>query len=88
MNWLKNIKEWLSETRTRLKLKSPVYFKKIRNAALSIGASAIAVIAVNSTLNLNLDPTFINIVSYVIAVCAAIAGTANLTKEDKKEEEL
>lgn len=64
----------------RWKSESPVFFKKLKKFALAIGTSACAVVGVNSAMNLNLNETLIVSLSYVIAVCAAVAGTSQLTK--------
>lgn len=74
----------LKETISRLKSKTPKYFKKLRSIAIVIGISAGAIMTANGLFNLVLDEIFLKIVSYVVAVCVAIAGTATLTKEDKK----
>lgn len=66
----------------RWKAKSPVFFKKLKSYALSIGGSAAAVLVANSTMSLNLNQTLISVLGYVVAACVAIAGTAKLTKED------
>jgi hypothetical protein len=66
----------------RLKAETPNFWKKVRTSALSIGGSAVAVIMINKTMELNLLPILITICNYVIAASAAIAGTASLTKKD------
>lgn len=65
----------------RWKAESPEFFKKIKNTALKIGGSGLAVIAINATLPVSLPAGVITAVSYIITICAAIAGTAQLTKE-------
>lgn len=72
----------MSEIIDRLKAKSPVFFKKVKKVAFYVGGSAASVIAVNGSMVLNLNHTLISICGYVVAVCVAIAGTAQLTKED------
>lgn len=66
----------------RWKTKSPVFFKKLKAYALSIGGSAASVLVANGAMSLNLNQTLISVLGYVVAVCVAIAGTAKLTKED------
>jgi len=68
----------------RLKAETPKFWKKIRTGALTIGGSAIAVITINKTMDLNLLPVIITVCNYAIAACAAIAGTASLTKTDNQ----
>lgn len=65
----------------RWKSEMPDFFKKMQKLALSIGASAIAVQVANTTLDLSFPSWFLSLVSYVIAACVAIAGTAQLTKK-------
>lgn len=69
------------ETLDRIKSESPKYFKKLRALAFSLGGSAIAIWTINETMNLELDPWFIKILKWIIAICIGIAGTATLTKK-------
>lgn len=66
----------------RAKAECPKFFKQLKKYALTIGGSAVAVVVANSSLSLNLNPTLISILGYVIAACAAVAGTAQLTRSD------
>jgi hypothetical protein len=72
----------MNELIVRWKSDSPALFKKIKKTALSIGGSAAAVVLANSSMSLNLNASLITICGYVIATCAAVAGTAQLTKTD------
>ena len=65
----------------RIKAESPSFFKKLRTLALSVGGSALAVIAANKAISLGLNETLLEVLNYVIAVCVAIAGTSQLTKK-------
>lgn len=67
----------------RLLAKTPCFWKKVQKIALSFGGSGAAVMVANSSFALTIDTSIIKFVSYVVVVCAAIAGTAQLTKEDK-----
>lgn len=69
------------ETRERLKLKSPGYFRKMKKYALIIGASAGSIMLANTAFGLVLDDVFLKIISYIVAICAGVASTAQLTKE-------
>jgi len=62
---------------------TPQFWQRIRSLAVAVGGSAVAVLTANSTLDLALPVIVITIVKYAIAMCVAIAGTAQLTKEDK-----
>lgn len=67
----------------RLLAKTPCFWKRIQKFALSIGGSAVAVLVANAQLTLDLPDSLLTIVKYVVAVCVAVAGTAQLTKEDQ-----
>lgn len=62
---------------------TPRFWQRIRSIAVAIGGSAVAVLTANSTLDLALPAIIITVVKYTIAMCVAVAGTAQLTKEDK-----
>jgi hypothetical protein len=62
---------------------TPQFWQRIRSLAIAVGGSAVAVLTANSTLDLALPVIVITVVKYTIAMCVAIAGTAQLTKEDK-----
>ena len=68
----------------RWKAASPVFFKKLKGYALSVGGSCAAVLVANSSMLLNLNATLIGVLGYVVAACVAIAGTAHLTKEENQ----
>ena len=65
----------------RIKAKTPKFWKDVQKYALIVGGSAAAVMVANTQFNLILHDWFLTAVSYVVVVCAAIAGTAQLTKE-------
>jgi hypothetical protein len=71
----------LSTVVKRVRSKTPRFWKKIRTYAISLGSSLVAVLLANSQLDLELHPTIITVVKYSVAIMAAIAGTAQLTKE-------
>lgn len=73
----------MSEIADRVKAECPKFFKKLKKYAISVGGSAVAVVVANSSLSLNLNATLISILGYLIAVCAAVAGTAQLTRDNK-----
>ncbi|MCX6232745.1 MAG: hypothetical protein NTZ33_14500 [Bacteroidetes bacterium] len=55
---------------------TPVIWKKVRSVVLWLGGAFVALITVNSTLNLGLLPIIITIAKYGIGLCAFIASTA------------
>lgn len=67
----------------RIISKTPDFWKKVQKLALSVGISAVAVLLANDQFSLELHQSVLVVVKYSIAVCAAIAGTAQMTKEDK-----
>ncbi len=71
----------MNELIERFKSESPVFFKKLKKYALSIGGSSAAVLIVNASMGLNLSQTLVTVLGYVVAACAAIAGTSQLTKQ-------
>jgi hypothetical protein len=70
-------KRWLSET--------PVYFQKVRQLAISLGASATAIWVANDTMQLDLSQIILDICKYLITLSAGVGVTAQLTKVDSVE---
>lgn len=67
----------------RLLSETPEFWKKVRGFAISVGVSALAVWQLNEQFGLDLKPSFLEFVKYTMTVCAAIAGTASFTTNDK-----
>ncbi len=68
---------------SRIRSKTPMFWKSVQRFALSLGMSAVAVLVANGQFSLDLNPTLLLVIKYTVAVCAAIASTAQLTKEDQ-----
>ena len=68
--------------KSRWKAEMPVFFVKLKWLSIKIGGSSAAVISVNYAMSLNLNQNLITTLGYVVAVCAAIAGTSQLTVQD------
>jgi hypothetical protein len=66
-----------------LKSKTPKFWKQVQKLAISIGVSAVAVLMADKYFSLELPVTILSVVKYSVAICAAIAGTAQFTKEDQ-----
>lgn len=79
------LKEKWQVIKIRWQAKTPKFFKKARKTALTVGCSCIAIVGVSITPGITLDPIFIKVISYVIVACAAVAGTAQLTKDTTDE---
>ncbi len=60
----------------------PNFFKKIRTLSLSLGGPATAVWVANQSMSLGLPELVLSLCKYVIAACAAMGLTAQLTKTD------
>lgn len=80
---MKKIKEFFLLLWSRIIAKTPKFWKQFQKIAFSIGISAAAVLIANGQFTLDLPETLLTIIKYTVAVCTAIAGTAQLTKEDK-----
>jgi hypothetical protein len=70
-----------NELISRFRAELPRFWKKVRKYALTIGGSAGAVLLARTAFGFDLNPTLFSVLGYVVAVCAAVAGTAQLTKE-------
>jgi hypothetical protein len=69
----------------RWKAESPEFFKKIKKTAIAVGSSAMAVWAANSSLNLELHESVLNVCKYAIAFCSAVGLTSQLTAKNPPE---
>jgi len=65
----------------RWNAKSPKFFIQLKKISFKIGGSCSAVLVANSTMSLNLNSVLITGLGYLVAVCVAVAGTSQLTKE-------
>ena len=61
----------------------PSFFKSVRTLALSVGGVATAILTAGQTMSLAIPPSILTACNYVIAICAAMGLTAQLTKADK-----
>jgi type IV secretory pathway TrbL component len=71
----------------RWKSKTPKFFNSLKKLAVALGSSATAVWVTNSSLNLEIDETILNVCKYLITFSTATGLTAQLTNEDSKEED-
>lgn len=72
----------VNEVLDRLKSPTPTFWVKIRNIGVGIGSSAFTVFMVNKTFELGLPEKLITVSTYVFTACAALVGSAVLTKQD------
>lgn len=71
----------MNELFERFKSESPDFFKRVKTIALSMGGSALAVLAINATIDLHLPEFVLTGMGYVVAICVAVAGTSQLTRK-------
>ncbi len=65
----------------RAKAKTPDFWKRVQKASVGVGISLVAVLTAETQLSLELSIGLLTVIKYSIAVCTAIAGTAQFTKE-------
>lgn len=70
----------------RWKAETPKFFKGLQKVAVSLGGSATAIWTAQTTMTLELHPTFLEICKYLIVFSAAMGGTAQLTQVDPVKE--
>lgn len=81
MSIIKTIKNrWNSET--------PKFFRRIKKLSITLGSSATAVWTMNSSMDLGLDDSILEVSKYLIAFCAAMGLTAQLTRVDNPDENI
>ena len=72
------------ELKERWKAESPEFWKKIKNIAITIGTSAVAVIASDKLFDLQnygVPQMVFTIAGYVIVACATLGLSAQITKQ-------
>lgn len=75
----------IRETKKRWCSKTPPYFIKLKQFALSLGASATAIWVANDSMTLELPEQILMICKYLISLSAGVGVTAQLTKVDNPE---
>ena len=63
----------------------PVFWRQVQIVAGTLVGSFTALWITNESLNLQLDPIFITICKYGIAICTVVVGQAQLTVKDGYE---
>lgn len=71
----------MKELIERWQAKSPAFWVKIQQLAISIGTGGIGILTINEAMNLQLDGWIITCVKYAIVAGAAFGLSAKLTKE-------
>lgn len=59
--------------------KIPVFWKRVKKIAISIGTPALAIVIADRTWGLGIDPTIISVCGYIVAACAGMGLSAQLT---------
>jgi hypothetical protein len=75
------IKSSIQEFIRRWNAETPKIWKRIRNAAFSVGGSLAAVIAANAELSLDINPQIMTYAKYGLAVCILIYGKAQIQEQ-------
>ena len=73
------------ELKERWKAESPEFWKKIKNFAITLGTSAVAVLASDKLFDLQtygVPQIVFTIAGYVIVACATLGLSAQITKKD------
>ena len=75
---------WISEITERWKAETPEFWKKVMKFSVTLGTSAVAVLAAEKMFELQAYgvPTIIfTICGYIITACAALGLAAKITKK-------
>lgn len=82
-NFFKQIKKrWKDET--------PKFWKTIRNYMIGLGTSAVGLIGVDKLFDLQaygVAPVVFQVASYIIVFCAAVGLSAQITHNNKEDED-
>ncbi len=79
------MKEFIREFRERWRARTPRFLRKIKKTAVSIGVICVAILGVTQYPGVVVHPVFVSVISYILVTCAAIAGTAQMAKQDPEE---
>lgn len=81
----KNMLETLREIKERWSAETPKFWKKVLNFSVTLGTSAVAMIAADKMFELQaygVPQGIFTIAGYVIVFCAAMGLSAKITKKD------
>ena len=73
------MKKLWRELKTRFVAKSPLFWKRGRNIAAALGTSALAIIQADRIWALGIDVDIISVCGYIVAICAGMGLSAQLT---------
>ena len=86
---IKNMLEIFKEIKERWISESPKFWKKILKFSVTLGTSAVAILASDKMFELQsygIPQIIFTIAGYIIVFCAALGLSAKITKEDKIKE--
>lgn len=73
------MKKLWKELKIRWKATMPRFWVKVRNISITIGTSALAIVQANQIWSLGIPPDIITICGYIVAVCAGMGLSSQLT---------
>lgn len=76
--WKELKQRWISE--------SPNFWSRVKRIAVSIGTAALAIILAERQWMLGIDPQIISICGYIVAACAGMGLSAQLTTNTPNNE--
>lgn len=79
------MKAFIQEFKVRWKAKTPIFFRKVRNGAITIGISCVAALAVSAVPHATPHPMLISVLTHTLIACAFIAGTSEMAKQSPEE---
>jgi hypothetical protein len=80
------MRKLFKELKYRFFAKSPAFWKGVRKIAVSIGSAALAIILAERHWMLGIDPQIISVCGYIVAVCAGMGLSAQLTTNTPNNE--
>ena len=69
----------MQEIKNRWNATTPIFFKKLRKLAITVGSAAVGVWMINISMSLGLGDIILSICKYTIAFSAAVGLTAQIT---------
>ena len=79
----------IGEIKQRWKAESPLFWKKVQNFAVTLGTSAVAVLASDKMFDLQVygvPQLVFTIAGYIIVACATLGLAAKITKQENNND--
>ena len=80
--------KYIKELKKRWKSESPDFWKKVKRFAITLGTSAVAVLASDKLFDLQtygVPQLVFTIAGYIIVACATLGLSAQITKKDSND---